>query len=148
MKTPYPTLVHEWFEEVWNQRNSDVIDRLLGANAIVHGITKEDGTPLRGPGDFKEFHRRFLAAFPDIAVEVIETISEGDKIAARCIVRGRHEGGGLGFAATHKTTEFTGMCIAVVRGGKIVEAWNNFDFLAMYSQLGVLDKLSQSQGAG
>lgn len=46
---------------------------------------------------------------------------------------------------SHRTTEFTGMCIAVVRGGKIVEAWNNFDFLAMYSQLGVLDKVGQSQ---
>lgn len=37
------------------------------------------------------------------------------------------------------------MCVAIVRGGKIGEAWNNFDFLAMYSQLGVLDKLNQSQ---
>jgi len=144
MKNPYPTLFHEWFEEVWNQRNADVIDRLLGDDAIVHGIVNENGTPMRGPQDFKQFHLRFLAAFSDIAVEVVETVSEGDKIAARCIVRARHDGGGLGFAATGKTTEFTGMCIGVVRGGKIVEAWNNFDFLAMYSQLGVLDKLSQT----
>ena len=142
MENPYRTIVHEWFEEVWNKRDAKVIDRLLGTDAVVHGIAKADGTPVRGPGDFKEFHRRFLAAFPHIAIEVVETISAGDKIAARCIVRGKHEGDGLGFPATGKTTEFTRMCIAVVREGKIVEAWNNFDFLAMYSQLGGLDKLS------
>jgi steroid delta-isomerase-like uncharacterized protein len=145
MKNPYPTLVHEWFEEVWNRRDAGTIDRLLGADAIVHGIAKENETPVRGPGGFKEFHRRFLEAFPDLSVEVVETVSEGNKIAARCIVRGTHRGGGLGFAATGKTMEFTGMGIALVSGGKIVEAWNNFDFLTMYSQLGVLDKLSQSQ---
>ena len=141
MKKQYPTVVHEWFEEVWNRRDASAIDRLLGADAIVHGITKDNGEELRGPKDFKEFHRRFLDAFPNIAVEVLDTISEGDKIAGRCVVRGEHKGDALGFAATGKKTEFTGMCFARVKEGKIVEAWNDFDFLKMYTQLGALGEL-------
>src|SRR2546425_264198 len=96
MPNNYPTLVHEWFEEVWNQRNAQTIDRLLAADAIVHGITDESGVELREPKAFREFHKRFLNAFPSVTVDVADTVSQGDKIAARCIVRGKHEGDGLG----------------------------------------------------
>jgi predicted ester cyclase len=44
----------------------------------------------------------------------------------------------LGFAATGQSTEFTGITIVRIEQGKIVEAWNNFDFMTMYKQLGVL----------
>jgi steroid delta-isomerase-like uncharacterized protein len=140
MAKKYPTLVHEWFEEVWNQRNAQTIDRLLAADAIVHGLTDGSGKEVRGPKAFREFHSRFIDAFPNIKVEVSDTISEADKIAARCSVRGRHEGDGLGIAATQKEIEFTGMCIARVKNGQIVEAWNNFDFLTMHTQLGSLER--------
>jgi hypothetical protein len=33
------------------------------------------------------------------------------------------------------------MCIARVAGGQIVEAWNSFDFLGFYQQLGLLPQL-------
>jgi predicted ester cyclase len=34
--------------------------------------------------------------------------------------------------------EITGMTIVRVRDGKIIEAWNNFDFMSMFKQLGAL----------
>jgi predicted ester cyclase len=34
--------------------------------------------------------------------------------------------------------EFTGICIVRVRDGKIIEAWNNFDFMSMFQQVGAL----------
>jgi steroid delta-isomerase-like uncharacterized protein len=143
MAKQYATLVHEWFERVWNQRNTQAIDQLLDPDVIIHGITDAEGKPLRGTEAFKGFHRRFLAAFPGITVEVADTVSEGDKVAARCVVRGRHEGEGLGMAATQKETEFTGMCLVRIEHGKIAEAWNSFDFLTMHTQLGTLKMLSQ-----
>lgn len=143
MSKKYKTLLHEWFEEVWNQRDAGAIDRLLAADAVVHGITDENGNELRGSAAFKGFHSRFLKAFPDIKVEVLDTVVEGEKLACRCVVRARHEGDSLGFAATQKNIEITGMGIALVKNGKIIEAWNNFDFLAMYSQLGVLSQLGK-----
>ena len=142
MKKQYATLIHEWFEEVWNRRDAKVIDRLLDKDGIAHGITDAEGKEPRGPAEFKNFHQRFLKAFPNIVITVEDTVSEGDKIAARCTVRAKHEGDGLGFAATGKQVEITGMCIVRIREGKIVEAWNNFDFLKMHSQLGTLASLS------
>ena len=57
-------------------------------------------------------------------------------MAARCLVRAKHEGEGLGIAATKSPVEFTGMTIVRVKDGKLVEGWNNFDFMTMNRQIG------------
>ncbi len=132
------SLVRRWFEEVWNKGRADAIEEMFAEEGVAHGLTDDSGAELRGPAHFRVFHRKFREAFPGIEVVVDDAISEGDKVAARCTVRGRHEGHSLGFAATQQPVEFTGMTFARVRGGKIVEAWNNFDFMSMFQQLGAL----------
>jgi len=131
-------LVRRWFEEVWNKGRAEAIEEMFDEEGVAHGLADESGAALRGPANFGVFHRKFREAFPGIEVIVEDAISEGDKVAARCTVRGRHEGDTLGFAATRQPVEFTGMTFARVSGGKIVEAWNNFDFMAMFQQLGAL----------
>ena len=131
-------VIRRWFEEVWNRGREDAIDELFAEDGVAHGLADESGGALRGPSDFKPFFRRFREAFPEMEVVVEDTISEGDKVAARCTVRGRHGGDSLGFAATGRSVEFTGIAIVRVSGGRIVEAWNNFDFMSMLQQLGVL----------
>jgi steroid delta-isomerase-like uncharacterized protein len=128
-------LVRRWFEEVWNKGREEAIDEMFAADGVAHGLGDE---PLRGAAGFKPFYRTFREAFPDVEVIVEDTIVEGDKVVARCRVRASHQGDTLGYAATHQPTEFTGITIARVRGGKIVEAWNNFDFMSMHQQLGAL----------
>jgi len=49
-----------------------------------------------------------------------------------------HEGEGIGVAPTNQPVEFTGMVIVRLKDGKIVESWNEFDFMKMYSQVGAL----------
>ncbi len=131
-------LVRRWFEEVWNKGRADAVDEMFDEEGVAHGLADETGAGLRGPAHFRAFHRQFREAFPDIEVVVEDTVSEGDKVAARCTVRGRHGGDTLGFKATDNPVEFTGMTFARVRDGKIVEAWNNFDFMSMFRQLGAL----------
>ncbi len=131
-------LLHRWFEEVWNKGRTEAIDELFAEDGIAHGLADETGAPLRGPASFKEFHRKFRGAFPDIYVTVEDTVAEGDRVAARCTVRARHTGDDLGFAATKKPMEITGISIVRIKDGKIVEGWNNFDFMSMFRQLGAL----------
>ena len=132
-------LVRRWFEEVWNMGRAEAIDEMFAEDGTAHGLADEAGEPLRGASGFKPFFRQFRDAFPDMEVVVEDAVAEGDRVAARCSVRASHRGGGsLGFAATGRPVEFTGMTFARVRDGKIVEAWNNFDFMAMFRQLGAL----------
>ena len=131
-----PTLVHRWFEEVWNKGRAEAIDEMFDCEGIAHGLTDEGGNELCGPEGFKPFFQSFRNAFPDLEVTVEDTVVEGDKIAARCTVKGTHAGEGVGVAATNRRVEFTGMTMVRVKDGKIAEAWNNFDFMTMFQQLG------------
>ena len=98
---------------------------------------------LHGPAAFKPFFHQFRAAFPDIRITVEDALVDGDRIAVRCAVTATHTGPGMTPAPTNKAARFTGMCIARVKDGKIVEGWNNFDFLSMYQQLGMTAELGE-----
>ena len=134
----YETFIHRWFEEVWNQRSEDAIDEMFAENGVANGLNDAEGNALRGPESFKTLHRAFLSAYPDLKITVEDTISEGDKIAARCTIRATHTGEGLGVLPTDQPVAFTGLTFVKIKDGKIVEAWNEFDFMKMYSQVGAL----------
>lgn len=130
-------LIRRWFEEVWNQGRSDVIDELLAEDAVIHGLVDGAGKPVNSLQGFHDFHGQFRGAFPDVVVSVDDTIAEGDTVVARCSVRGRHTGDHLGFMATNAPVQFDGVAITRIANGKIVEAWNHFDFATMNRQLGI-----------
>ena len=131
-------LIRRWFEEVWNKGRAEAIVEMFADDGIAHGLSDDVDNPLRGPKGFLSFHAQFRDAFPNIEVIVEDQIAEGDKVATRCSVRGKHSGDSLGIAATQMPVEFTGVTITRIRDGKIVEAWNNFDFMKMYKQLGAI----------
>jgi len=130
-------LVRRWFEEVWNQGRSEVIDELLAEDGIIHGLVDAGGNPVRGLQAFHDFHDQFRGAFPDINISVEDAIAESDKVVTRCSVRGQHMGDSLGFKATNAPVKFDGVAIVRIQNGKIVEAWNHFDFMEMNRQLGL-----------
>ena len=128
----------DWFARVWNAGSEDAIHELLAADAQMHGLPTPDGKPVIGPQGFVPFWRKFRSAFPDIRITVERAVSQGDMVAVHCRVTGMHTGDGLGIAATQKPIEFWGMGMARSRDGKIVEAWNSFDFMTLYQQVGLL----------
>jgi steroid delta-isomerase-like uncharacterized protein len=127
-------LVRRWFDEVWTKGSVEAIDRMLSDSAVVCGL----GADLCGPDGFKPFHAAYRDAFPDVEIHVDEIVAEGDMVAARWSGSGTHRGGALGFPATGKRVEFTGMLFVRVADGKLVAGWNNFDQLGMLKQLGVV----------
>jgi len=138
MSSENKALMVSWFEEVWNKGRTDAIDERLAADAVIHGLVDGQGKPVHGLQAFRDFHAQFRGAFPDMMIQVEDMVAEGDRVAARCLVQGNHSGDHLGFAATNSAVDFTGITIIRVKDGKIVEAWNNFDFMKMNQQLGVL----------
>lgn len=131
-------LVRRWFEEVWNKGRADAIDEMLDENGIAHGLSDDPSNPIKGPSGFRPFHTQFREAFPNMKIVIEDLIAEGDRVAARCSVRGNHEGHFQGIAASQAPIDFTGMTIVRIYGGKIVEAWNNFDFMRLNRQVGLL----------
>ena len=131
-------LIRRWFEEVWNKGRAEAIEEMFDENGIAHGLSDDPANPIKGPSGYRPFYDGLRQAFPNIVVIVEDMVAEGDKVAARCSVRAKHEGEFLGRAATQAPVEFTGITIVRIDNGKIVEAWNNFDFMTMYKQVGHL----------
>ena len=134
-KTP-DAVVRAWFKEVWDEGREEAIDRLAHANAIVHGLGGPGSPPMRISDEFKNLFRMFRQALGDLEIAVEKTVTEGEQCAAYCRVKGRHVGDALGGPPSGRPIEFSGITIAIVRDGKIVEGWNCFDFLSMYQQIG------------
>lgn len=134
-------IAREWFERVWNERSEAAIDELFASDARMYGLPTPDGKPIVGAAGFKPFHRQFVSAFPDIRIDVVRTVTEGEYVAVHCHATGTHGGQGLGVAATQNPIDVWGMGIARVVDGKIVEAWNAFDFMALYQQVGLMQRL-------
>lgn len=119
------TLTYRWMQEVWNKGREDAIDEMMDTNAVVHGIEEIKET---GSEAFKQFFRSFRSQFPQIHLEVEDVVSQDDCETSRCIVDATTTSG--------QKVHFTGMTCVRIQDGKIIEGWNNFDFMSMYQQLG------------
>ena len=135
MADDYPTPAHQWFDRVWNQQREETIEEMMSPDAVVYGLEGDTAAPMYGPSAFTPFYHSIIGAIPDIHVEVLESIRDGDLLAVRCEVTGTHTGNTLGVLATGKTVCFGGMSMMRIRDGQFVEAWNHFDFGKLYRQL-------------
>jgi predicted ester cyclase len=137
-------LIRRWFEEVWNLGREETIDELCAKDAVGYGQT-HDGSDIVGLGPFKEFWRNFRTAFSSIHIDLHQTIEQGDMAMARWSISMTHTGAFLGIAPGGKEVRVSGMSVQRFVGGKIVEAWDNWDQLGLMTQLGVfsLEEMNQ-----
>lgn len=131
----YPTLMHRWFEEVWNQRRTETIREMLTETTIHHELNGPGSADMVGIGPYEKFHSDFLGAFPDLFVEVKNVTVEGDKYTGHFVVTGTQSGTLGEMPATGKKVRFDGTGICIIKDGRCVEVWNEIDFGKMQYDL-------------
>ncbi|WP_250847082.1 ester cyclase [Aquisphaera insulae] len=113
-------LVRRWFEEVWERRRSEAIEEFLDEESVLHG----DLGVMRGPDEFRaKMHTPFLAAFPDLKIEVEAVLASDQEVAFRWTATGCHTGDGLGMAPSNTDCCFRGMTWIRAVDGKMREGW-------------------------
>ncbi len=129
-------ILRQAYEEAFNQKNLDALDELVASD-----ITDHNPIPGQPPGieGVKQVFSSMHTAFPDLHVNVEEMVAEGEKVVARVIMSGTHQGEFMGIAPTGNQMTITGIDIVRITEGKIVEHWGNFDDLGMMQQLGVME---------
>jgi predicted ester cyclase len=83
--------------------------------------------------------KKYTDTFPDMKLEILELIAEGDLVMARCIATGTHKGDGigLGIPATGKPMKTAHWTINKFNAeGKITESWSLNDTMTVMQQLG------------
>ena len=142
MSSANADVLHRWFEELWNQGNIEIIERLASPDAIGHGQIEQDGQI-----NMEQFRALFLSlrkAFPDIRFTIEQTVADAEMVVARWRAVATHQGEFLGAAPTNRRVEFTGMSMMKIVDGKIASGWDNWDQLALLTQIGAAPKATFS----
>ncbi len=113
--------VQRVFTQMWNQHSISAARELF---------TQPEGV--------ENFVTGFLQAFPDLRHEIVETIAEDDRVAVRFIARGTHRGQWKDFAPTGRSISYTGITLARVEHGMIVDHqtwWDTYDLIEQITRL-------------
>ena len=139
-------LFHRVIDELWNQQRLDVADELFTAD---HDSPSAPGLPP-GPAGVKAIAGMFLAAFPDLKVEIEIEIAEGDLVGGRLRQRGTHTGAMVSpqgtIEATSKAVDFTEMALLQVTDGKVSKSWYWTDMIALLAQVGAISGPPSARG--
>jgi predicted ester cyclase len=120
---PNKATVQRLIAEVLNGGRLDVIDELY-APELAAGA--------------RRWIAPFRASFPDVHMEVVDLIAEGDKVVGRFRCSATHLGEWLGHAPTGRRFERVDeVSIFRFRDGRIVHAWSLEDSLSRLRQLGL-----------
>jgi len=129
--------VRSRFHEIWNQRLLNRIDQYYAQNYQCHTTSARN---LYGIGAFKGLLLTLLGAFPDAAMTVDHFYWMGDekrgfKTMTRWHLQGSHKGNGPYGPPTGKPFYLMGISHHLVKNGRFVEEWTNFDEMALLKQL-------------
>lgn len=120
-------------EEVFNRRDLDAVDELFADDYVMHDPNAPD--EIEGREGFRNYVRGFHEAFPDLQVEQLDQLVNGDRVATRFVIRGTHEGELFGVAPTGRPVTVHGTIVSRVQDGRVAEEWTVVDVLGMLQQL-------------
>lgn len=110
-------LVTRLYNECLNGRKFNLIEELLAADFVNHLA----GT--RGRDAFLRTAQELNTAFADMNFTVDDVFGEGDRVAVRWTLRGRHVGKFAIYEPTGKPSEQRTNVIYRIENGKLAESW-------------------------
>ena len=121
------------YVEAWNKGDFQAFKEVLSPDYELHWLpsTTMSREELAG------FAKKFRTAFPDLKMNIQETIAEDDIVVLRSILTGTHEGEHFGIPPTGNKIEFTSIITCRIEDGKIVEEKELTDTLTFMQQLGM-----------
>jgi predicted ester cyclase len=121
------------------QANKAVVRRLV--TEVLNGGRLEAIDELFAPelaAEARGWITPFRASFPDVHMEVVDLIAEGDKVVGRFTCSATHLGEWLGHAPTGRRFERVDeVTIFRLGDGRIVDSWSLEDSLSRLWQLGL-----------
>ena len=132
-ETENKDLVRAYVETVLNHGDLNALADFFAADCIDHTAP---GGALLGRAGIGALLAATLAAFSDVRVTIEDLVAEGDTVASRLTLKGRHTGEFMGMAATGAEINTLQISIDRIADGRIVEHWGLTDQSALLQQLG------------
>ena len=111
-------LMRRIYEEMWNRANPSIAAEIFAQPEGVERLVSQ-----------------FLLSFPDLRHTINEMIAEDDRVAVRFTADGTHTGQWMHFAPTGKSIHYTGVTLAHIAGGKIIDNYTWWDKASLIEQI-------------
>jgi steroid delta-isomerase-like uncharacterized protein len=125
------------FDRAFSAGDLSVLDDRIAEDVVNHSTSQDD--PLRGREEMKAFIRAVRGGFPDLHTRIEDLVDAGDTVVVRITVTGTHRAPYRGIPPTGR--RFRAGEIIIIRfddEGRLAESWQEFDALALLTQLGVV----------
>jgi predicted ester cyclase len=119
-------------EAFWAGGDVAIADELFAPR-----VTEGDGRVV-SPADLTAQMQMQRVAVPDVQIRVLDQVGEGDLVVSRLEITGTHLGEWQGIPPTGKHFTMSGLVMRQITGGKIVQRWDNLDWLGAFQQLGLI----------
>lgn len=119
-------ILREWYSEIWEKGNTDAIEDYFAPETMAEGLIPEMQV---GADDFRDLVTAFRHVLGDITVDMPKIIENGDWVSAILNVKTFRADNGA-------PIEVTGQVMARFKENKMVEAYNHFDFISFFEELG------------
>lgn len=133
----------ERLTEAWNRHDPDGVAACYAADAVSRDATLAE--PLHGRGAIRNAAAMYMAAFPDIRMEIRLVACDGDVVCEEWRATGTHDGDLMGLPATGRRTEVIGCNVMKVGADGLVRSETTYwDAAGLYRQLGALPELAHA----
>jgi hypothetical protein len=121
-------VMETWFRRVWTEEDSTAIEELFVPDGQCRGL---GANVLIGPQGFKQFHSALLGRLSNCAITIDKSLESGEWLSAVCTLRAKSR-------QSATPVEITGSVMVRIADDKVIEAYNHWDFLGMFGQLGLI----------
>ncbi|MBS1735842.1 MAG: ester cyclase [Bacteroidetes bacterium] len=122
------------YHQIWSNGNVADLDKIMSPNFVCHFINGIEWKGIDGAKNEITSHRK---SFPDWNEDIVDMISEGDKVVTRYKSTGTQKGKFNGLDSTGIHVAIFETSIYRIANGKLVEQWGFPDALGLNNQLEV-----------
>lgn len=130
-------IVRRLLEQGVGAGDENVISELVAADAVSHNPLP--GQP-QGADGIRARVKGLRAGF-DYGLTIDDLVAEGDRVAARSTIKGKHTGEFVGVPATQNDVKMEDMSVMRIADGKVVEWWDELDLASVLQQIGAIPSL-------
>jgi steroid delta-isomerase-like uncharacterized protein len=129
-------LIRRLIGEGFNEGDLDAVDEIVSPDVVTHNPIILDAPA--GSNSLRGGIEMIRKSFPDIDVEIVDMVAEGDRVATFLRMSGTNTGDYRRGGATGKSGSLRAFFIWRIADGRIAESWGVADRFDMLQQLGVI----------
>jgi len=123
-------ILKAWYARVWEQNDLDAVAEYFDVDAMANGLMTDLAAELE---DFQTIVPAVMRLVRNVKINITHSMEDGDKAWAHLEISALN-------AENLSPVACSGQVMIRTKNNKIIEAYNHFDFMSFFEQLGFLPK--------